>query len=715
MSLHTLRYLKPACIWEEALPLGNGILGAMVFGGIDCDRIQLNEETLWSGYQTDNENPECAVHLDEMRQLIFMGKYKEAQDLCIQYLVCSGKGSKGSGETEPYGSYQTAGDFYIEHKANEISDYHRTLDISTGIADTSFGNLKSTYFISYDYNVIAIKLSGCSEIKTHYERENAVITQNGNDITALGTINQKCLSYALYIKTICDKDNYIIYITAATDFKSDKNPGCVCRNTIERAVKAGYDTILDAHNLYFKPIMDRVSFSLFHSADEIPTDEYLRRGADKSLAELYFQFGRYLLLSSSRGVLPANLQGIWNKDYIAPWSADYHININIQMNYWPAEVTNLSETLEPLFDFIGMIAKAGTETAERTYNCGGWVAHTITNPWGFTAPGEYPSWGSFSCAGAWCCRHLWEHYLYTGDKEFLYKYFPVIKGSAEFFFDFLVTEPDTGYLVTAPSNSPENSFIDPGTGKATAMCAAPTMDNMILYELFTITAECAVILGIDSDIAEKALQYRAKLPPLKKGRHGQIMEWLYDFEEAEPGHRHMSNLYGLHPASIITDNNSPEFMEAARISIARRLANGGGHTGWSRAWIINFFARLHDGDAALKNLYALIEKSTLDNMFDNHPPFQIDGNFGGCAGIAEMLLQSHDGFTDILPALPKEWDDGHFKGLVARGGFIVDAEWKKGTVISCKVISKYGNYLKIKLNGIMYEMNTEKDKIYILI
>ncbi|MDD4772350.1 MAG: glycoside hydrolase N-terminal domain-containing protein [Eubacteriales bacterium] len=721
MSLHTLWYRQPARIWEEALPLGNGIIGAMVFGGIDRDRIQLNEETLWSGYQTDNENPQCAAQLENMRQLIFNKNYKEAQSLCNRYLVCGGKGSKGSGETEPYGSYQTAGDLYIEHKiehkAEDKSDYRRSLDIFTGIADTFFGDYKSTYFVSYDYNVIVIRLSGYNEIKIHYERNNTAITYDCNSITAAGRINNKYLSYAISIKTIRDKDDYIIYITAATDYSSSRNPEIVCKETIERAEKAGYETILKAHNLYFKPIMDRVSFSLNDSSEELaalPTDKHIRKGADKSLAELYFQYGRYLLLSSSRGVLPANLQGIWNKDYIAPWSADYHININIQMNYWPAEVTDLPETLEPFFDYIEMLARSGTFTAERTYNKKGWVAHTITNPWGFTAPGEHPSWGAFMCAGAWCCRHLWEHYLYTCDKEFLSKYYPVIRGSAEFFFDFLVRDPNTGYLVTAPSNSPENSFIDPETGEAVAMCASPTMDNMILYELFTITAECAAILGIDSETADKALQYRAELPPLKIGKHGQIMEWLYDFEEAEPGHRHMSNLYGLHPAAIITENKSPEFMEAARVSIARRLANGGGHTGWSRAWIINFFARLHDSDSALENLYALIDKSTLDNMFDNHPPFQIDGNFGGCAGIAEMLIQSHDGFIDILPALPGDWDNGSYTGLVARGGFIVDTEWREGDVIFCKVISKYGNDLKIKINNKIYEMTTEKNTSYII-
>jgi alpha-L-fucosidase 2 len=712
MSLHTLWYRKPAVIWEEALPLGNGMLGAMVFGGTDTDRIQLNEETLWSGFKTDNENPDCASHLDEMRQLIFSGRYKEAQKLCERYLVCSGKGSRGSGESEAYGSYQTAGDLYIERVVTDVSDYSRRLDINTGVVETSFGHIKSTYFVSYDFNVIVIRIAGCEKINLRYERERTHIEYDGNTITASGRINNTGLSFAVCVDSIKEGSDYYIYIAAATDYIRKNNPVNACRDILEHAKKTGYEKIYNTHVRYFKSFMDRVYFSLSDNYRDIPTDEHLRGKADKSLAELYFNFGRYLLLSSSRGTLPANLQGIWNKDYIAPWSADYHININIQMNYWPAEVTALPETLDPFFRYIEMLSEAGKETAKRTYNCRGWVAHTITNPWGFTAPGEHPSWGSFMCAGAWCCRHLWEHYLYTGDIEFLRKYYPVIKGSAEFFFDFLVRDPDTGYFVTAPSNSPENSFIDPGTGEAAAMCAAPTMDNMILFELFTITAECSALLGTDFETAEKALLYREKLPPLRIGKHGQIMEWMNDFDEAEPGHRHMSNLYGLHPASIITQSKTPELIEAARVSINRRLANGGGHTGWSRAWIINFFARLHDGDAAGENLNALIEKSTLDNMFDNHPPFQIDGNFGGCAGIAEMLIQSHDGFIDILPAIPHDWQDGIFKGFRARGGFIIDAEWKNGKVISCSVKSELGNNLKIKINNEFHELKTIKDKIY---
>ncbi len=712
MPVHKIIFEKPASFWEQALPIGNGILGAMVFGGDKSCKIQLNEETLWSGFPFDNENPQCAAHLEEMRSLIFKGEYKEAEELCKKYFVCRGKGSvASSGDEGAYGSHQTAGDFYIEQKEAKSNNYKRKLNIYTGIVKESGDNFERKYFISYDYNVLVIKISGGGVIKTRFERENCFIKKRGKYTKIRGIMNGGIgMEYAVITAHVSEREADYIYITAATTYADKSDPLKRCEKIIDSAIEAGYNKILKSHKKYFSSIMNRVSFSL-DTEEKNETVENLFLNNDKRpIAELYFQFGRYLLLSSSRGILPANLQGLWNKDYTAPWSADYHININIQMNYWPAEVTNLPETLEPFFKYIEFIAEHGRITAQKTYNCNGWVAHTITNPWGFTTLGEYPTWGGFMCAGAWCIRHLWEHYLYTGDSDFIKKYYLIIKGCAEFFIDFLCVDPNTGYLVTCPSNSPENYFIDPKTNASVAMCAAPTMDNSILYEFFTIASESAEIYGDDLEFICKLKETRDRLPPIKIGKYGQIMEWQEDFEEAEPGHRHMSNLYGLHPAALITKNSTPELYEAAKISIERRLAGGGGHTGWSRAWIINFYARLHDGKAAGKHLNALFEKSTLDNLFNNHPPYQIDGNFGGCAGIAEMLLQSHDGFIEILPALPPDWNSGEFKGFIARGGFIVNAKWENGKVISCIVQNPKKSEIKVSINNEIFSI--KDDLIY---
>lgn len=385
------------------------------------------------------------------------------------------------------------------------------------------------------------------------------------------------------------------------------------------------------------------------------------------------------------------------------------------MNYWPAETTGLSDLAEPFFRYIEDISGPGKKTAEIAYNCRGWTAHTITNPWGFTALGDHPSWGSFMCAGAWCCLHYYEHFLFTRDKEFLNRYYPVMRDAALFFKDFLVKDPNTGYLVTAPSNSPENSFIDPNTGKAVGVCSGPTMDNAIIRDLLLNTAEAAEILGIDCEFAQELREMEAKLPPYKIGEDGRILEWQYPFQEAEPGHRHMSHLYGLHPSAQITKEGTPKLFEAAAKVIEHRLKHGGGHTGWSRAWMINFFARLGKGDEVYKNINALLVKSTLPNMFDNHPPFQIDGNFGGCAGIAEALLQSHDGYIRLLPALPEQWSNGNFKGLRARGGYSVDAEWNDGIVTKCAVKRINDNAIPVIviINGKKHKLNGSKNLRFI--
>ncbi len=691
----------PADDWNQATPLGNGKLGMMVFGGTAKDHIQLNEETFWSGWECDEfDSPETAKHLDEMRQLIFEGKYTEAQALCSRYMVCRGSGHHDA--QGAFGSYQTAGDLYItfpEGTTEVPADYRRSLILDEGRAEVTHGDVKRDYFVSYGYNTAVIRVQNCPEGTTlHYARENTTVIYDPGEILAIGYLPTK---FTVLIRYERKESDLYVYLTAATAYKTDLDPKAVCRETLDRAMEAGYDELLKETKEYFASMLNRVEIAFPQSGSkaDVPTDLRIANPeGDLGLVELYFNFGRYLLVGASRGKLPSNLQGIWCRDYIAPWSADFHININIQMNYWFAEVCNLPELVEPFFDLIKNIAKSGEQTARIAYNCPGWVAHFTTNPWGYTSLGCHPVYGAFVPAGAWCLRHVKERWLYSGDKAILREFYPIIKGASEFFCAYLVRDPRNGYLVTAPASSPENSFISPNDGSIATTCAGPTMDTSIIRELFEFNIEAANTLGIDGEFVEKLKDTVAQLKPFQIGKHGQIMEWSEDFDEAEPGHRHMSHLYGLYPDAQIR-KSTPELFEAARKTIERRLSHGGGHTGWSRAWIINFFARLADGNTAYKNIEALLKNSTLPNMFDNHPPFQIDGNFGGTAGIAEMLLQSHDGYIELLPALPDAWSDGEFKGFMARGGFKVSAKWQSGRVVSCRVEGREGQSFRICLNG----------------